>query len=127
MNFRIFIVAIFFLVLPLVGLIIVLLSNDILLTPWDYIDLSLSVSFTIALIFRRYKWSKILSGLLFGSILLKEGIESFEVMESSFLSVISAILSVIFMFVLGFLIYYLLLMPIYEQDPKRVTNKTSGA
>jgi hypothetical protein len=114
MNLRMFFILVIFLLMPLAGLVLVALSKDYTLTSWDYLELTLSLLFSLTLMFRYYKWAKAFVRGLFISILLREGIELYQTMHSTFFSITSFSISMIFTLLIVGVIYYFLIIPAFD-------------
>ena len=114
MLIRLLIVCIFFIALPLVGVVLQLVGDYTLLTKWDYVNVFLSVSFSSAFITKSYNFAKILGGLLFISIMWQEANELLFDGEEFFSAIIPSIFVMIYKLVMGFLIFLYLLMPTFK-------------
>lgn len=114
MIFRILIVCLLFLFLPLIGVILQWVGEYIVLTKWDYFNAFLSILFSLFFISRSFNAAKILSCLLLSSILLLEIRDSIFAVEINFSVLVQAILMILSKFIMGLLIYYFLLAPTYN-------------
>ena len=118
MNKRLVVICIFFLILPLLGIILQIFGGHILLTKWSYLNVLFSVLFSIAFMKHYLKISKIFAGILFLSILLQEIIPMLSVIELDVSSIVLSITEILYKLIISILVYYFLLKPAFTRIKK---------
>jgi hypothetical protein len=118
MNKRLVVICIFFLILPLLGIILQIFGGHILLTKWSYLNVLFSVLFSIAFMKGSFNISKIFAGILFLSILLQEIIPMFSVIEFDVSSIVLSMTGILYKLIISILVYYFLLKPAFTKIKK---------
>jgi hypothetical protein len=109
-------VFLFLFLLPLVGVILqIYIADYISLAKWDFFNIFLSVFFALTFFTNKFAISKSTGLILIISILLQEIFMTIINIEGSFGDFIGAIPLILYKFLLGIFIFYILFKPTFKE------------